>query len=177
MRREPGNGLIFGGSRLRCDIRDLEVSTHRESMARLLIHTEFALVRLWEGRHDCLDLLGLLKRDLVVILRACKGHWALDLFHVRGETEKARVAGEAGVDERLAVDFGAVGKRDCVLAAPAEAGRADGQRLALFLAQLLEEAFYAGVCPPRGAADEEGHSGQDGLDGGDAARCVSGMVT
>ncbi|KAG8406174.1 hypothetical protein J3458_021501 [Metarhizium acridum] len=126
VRREPGNGLILGGSRLCSDIRDLEVSTHRESMARLLVNTKFALVGFWKGCHYCLDLLGLLKRDLVIILCARKRHWTLNLFHIRGELKEAWMACEAGIDERLAIDFGAVGKRDRVFAAPAEAGRADG---------------------------------------------------
>lgn len=55
------------------------------------------------------------------------------------------MARKGGVDEGPAVDgvLGAVGEEDGVFAAPAEARGADGERRALFFAELGEEAFDA----------------------------------
>lgn len=55
------------------------------------------------------------------------------------------MARKGGIDERPAVDgvLGAVGEEDGVFAAPAEARGADGERRALFFAELGEEAFDA----------------------------------
>jgi len=146
LRVEPRNALILRFVCLSCLLLVfLQLAPDAEAVTRTFVHPNLTL-RSWQFRLERrLDLLSLLRRDLIVLIadRHRDGHgYSLD---VPGNLQPARVAREAGVDERLAIlrrVFIRVGEEKYVLAAPAETGRADGQGVAFFLAKLLEEVFH-----------------------------------
>lgn len=72
MRCEPRDGLVFGSIGLCSNIRDLEISTNTEPMARLFIDAKFPLVRVGERGQLCLDLVGLLEGNLIIVFWAGK---------------------------------------------------------------------------------------------------------
>lgn len=110
-------------------------------MSSILINADIALGALGLPFEELLDLRQVRRLDLVVLVADSNRDGDSNLLNVAREIQEAGMTRKPCVNERLALDFGALGQEDGMLAAPAEPGGSDGESGALLLAKLLEEAF------------------------------------
>lgn len=145
-------------------------------MADLLIHPDLTPGGLGPPLHDPVDDINILRDfKLVVQLRHRERDGDGDPLDVLGDLEEARVAREAGVVHGPAV-VGLVlrvGEEDDVLAAPAEARRADRYARSSLPAQVLEELLDDGKAlsgtVPKDPGDKSPHGPEDVIRHGEVA--------